>query len=890
VLLVLVFVLITAFLRDFRAEGAGFEQEGALLLLYHLSRLGLAVFITTFCFVAGYRALELIRVNPQELFGGARKTFILCFFFGATLYGIVFTVLGLAGLISLEIGLAFTIPVLLFCYRPLKALIDEFLKADARQLLCDTQASEFSVWFVILMAVGTALIFFLTRTVFIAVFDPNIWEHYLHYYRAVLASGSTQPNEVWHHFYATKGAGLIFLANVLSDIFGAQIVSACFVIVAAVIILDLLLEYSRSTIWAFFGVMLFFTFMYGQMPDGATFKHHGVILGYMSFTLWGSVWIQQATARQFRPLMIVLVLSLAYFSFYQPAAIVLLLPAFLLLVLMNVALQSYTHLRSFLFLACGVFAGSALVFGTNWVLTGLPEVTPMRWTWAIADRAKVAEVFGTGGIEFFIAMNNDLATAYDWSFKRTWKVLRYPLPTAVVYLSLLGILIVLIRNHTRDTVPKEGKFLVLLAAFILPLSAFAQAVQSVSVDRVALYSIVFTTLASVVALKLLIDVCVGIKVWHAPSMLKRLADINIGDNACHVASMVVIVFGIGLAMVHGWKSIGKQQRAVIYKYVSGAISLKESMRAVESFRVPLGRRPQGTSIDAMSAFRKTIRRDGRILGLTYDVGFSYALPSGGIVSEPTYSLIRNPERILAEKPDWVAEYLRERDIRYLTLNLQRKLFSTIAFTSLFDSSEITRFFSVAYEEGDFFVLTWRENDQEKQFSPYLLTLIDLKRSGVLNYPFSQRFANLVISHDQAVSSLVDYEITRDAFLKDVEKAFIIEVLPQLSLEASRTLLRHVLEAGKDAVESAEPGSVLFMEPAKSRLRQSLNARGDTTVPMEIHERISKKELKERFLVLFRDTIYKEYISELGSELASLSRRCDERFPFATKYPTDATCN
>lgn len=856
VLLVLLFISIVAFLREFRPEAAGFEQKGPLLLLYHVSRLGLAFYITILCYSAGYRALELFQVSPRGLFNSARQTFILCFFFGASLYGIAFTVLGLAGLISLESGLASTIPVLLFSYSPLRGLLKEFLEAEARQPFFDTHASPFFTGAVILVAVGAALLFLLTRVVFIAVYDPNIWEHYLHYYRAVLASGSTQPNEVWHHFYASKGAGLIFLANVLSDFFGAQLVSACFVVVAGVIILDLLLEYCRSTSWAFLGVMLFFTFLSGDVSDGAMFKHHLVLLGYVSFALWGSVWLQQATAGQSRPLMVAFVVSLVYLGFYLPVTAVIFPAAFLLVALASVMLHVKARLYWFLTLACVVFAGAALDFVTNWVLTGLIELTPIRWFWVIADRVKVERVFGTGGIEFFLAMNNDLSPQYDWSFSRAWKILRYPVPrdsvgVAAVLLTLLGVLVLLVQQRTRETVSNWVKCLAYLAAFILPLSAFAQAVQTVAVDRMALYSIVFTTLAGVVIWKTLVDTCVVSRLWHA-------------------ATLVIVVCGMAAAFVQATRSTNGQ-RSIIYQYAKGGISLKDSFEAIES---RLHESTTGISISAMSEFRRTIRPDERILRLAYDAGFSYALPGEGIVSEPTYSLIRNPRKMLTEKSNEVADYLRDRKIGYFTLNLQSRLFSTIAFTSLFDVREMPRYFSVVDEDGDFFILTWRRSGQEKPLPDYLLTVFELKRTGVLHFPFTDRFAMLVTNGDQLVDSVAGFEKARDEFRKDLDKAFGAEVLPLVSLDSSKALLCRILDAGKDAVDGA-------------LVRRMLDAGGGH---VGIRGSVSERKLKARFVRLFRDAIYREYEVEVGSELASLFRRCDERVPFARNYPADATCD
>jgi hypothetical protein len=97
----------------------------------------------------------------------------------------------------------------------------------------------------------------------------------------------------------------------------------------------------------------------------------------------------------------------------------------------------------------------------------------------------------------------------------------------------------------------------------------------------------------------------------------------------------------------------------------------------------------------MLEFHKTVADPGRILSLVYDPGYAYLLPAGGIVSEPTYGLIRNRAEIFAKAADDVARYLRERNISHFAINLRRPLFSTIAFTALFDAGEMRTHFSVA---------------------------------------------------------------------------------------------------------------------------------------------------------------------------------------------------
>ena len=308
------------FLREFHPEAGGFEQEGAWLLLYNLSRLGLMLFLVLLCYSAGYLALHVLSFDLSGRFRHPRRLFILCFFLGASLYGILFAVLGLAGLISLGAGLTCTLPVLVFSYEPVRALLDENSHAYGGLVPSNTRENPFVQRGAIVIAVGTGVLVVLTRVVFLGTIDNNIWEHYLHYYREVLAGGSTLPNEVWHHFYACKGAGLIFLANVLSDFFGVQLVSGCFIAVSGLIILDLLLEYCGSLTWACLGVTLFFAFLFGDVSAGAMFQSHGLLLGYASLALWGGIWLQRIAENSLQPLRVVLLVSLTYLGFYMPIA------------------------------------------------------------------------------------------------------------------------------------------------------------------------------------------------------------------------------------------------------------------------------------------------------------------------------------------------------------------------------------------------------------------------------------------------------------------------------------------------------------------------------------------------------------------------------------------
>jgi hypothetical protein len=922
------FLLVVFLLRTFHPEGAGFERKGLALVTYHLCRLALVFYLVALNYGVGYRAFEILRISPIATFGSARKAFILCFFFGATLYGALFTALGLAGLINLTTALVCTVPILFLSIRPVAELANGVGMEFADASVMDPYAGKYTVRLVALVVVGAALLFLTTDVVFVAVYDPNIWEHYLHYYRAVLHTGSTLPGEVWHHFYASKAAGLILLTDVLGDYFGAQIVSACFVIAATIVIVDILFAYCESASWVLFGAAVFLLFMCGDAVSGAMFKHHVVLLGYASFALWGAVQLQEPSKAQRKPLMIALVGAMFYLGFYLPVTGVLFPAAFLFAGIANLIFRDRQNIYPLLTVALAVMAGAVLVFGVNWILTGLPELTPIRLIWSFADHAKAEKTFGLGGIQFFLRNNNDVNAEYDGSLHLIWHVLRYPVPVAALAATLIGGIFVLVHDLVFRPVHRSLKLLAYLVAFVLPLSAFAQVMQSTNVtQRMGLFSIVFTTMAVVVIWKRLVDLCPGLTLCAyelvtslrlgpkdvvafnpeaSPISMGRFHPVWIRVVAFQSRMLsfftwrrffgpaISLVVGAGLAAFEFSHSTDNLlgYRFAIAQFASGRMSMKDTFSKIEEseFNAPF----TGITVKEMLAYRKTAVRDHeRILRLTYDGGFAYSLPGDGIVSEPTYALVDDPAKTYAASPNDVEQYLRNRNIAHFTINLKRPLFSTFAFTSLFDPSEMPKHFRVSYEDDDKFILTWREdNSPDATIPDYLLNRLDLKRAAVLSYPFTDHFAGRVIdgclplpdcrrgdtldvelapAGVGQIDSIIAYQKAHGDVLANLDD--VLEgMLSRLSMNSSREMLVEIWGPARHWL-------------AQLPVRAFLKVRREPREGYSVTHFIPERELKMRMLEIFRDELRKEYLAELGPDFAALAESWDERVPYGKDYPS-----
>ena len=76
---------------------------------------------------------------------------------------------------------------------------------------------------------------------------------------------------------------------------------------------------------------------------------------------------------------------------------------------------------------------------------------------------------------------------------------------------------------------------------------------------------------------------------------------------------------------------------------------------------------------------------------------------------------------------------------HVMVNFNDWMFTSLAFSRLFNSENLSRYFRVVSEDRGTFLLTWRESGQEENIPEDLIRFLDLKRSAVLLYPFSDQF-------------------------------------------------------------------------------------------------------------------------------------------------------
>ena len=256
------------------------------------------------------------------------------------------------------------------------------LSADVQAL----RASSIAYRALTLLLALIALAFALTRGIY-PLGGHDYYSHYFPYLTEVLRQQSLQPNEVWQHFYVSKGLTLYFFAMILTDPLAPALVTTALVGMGSWIVVVLLRRATASKFLPLAGGMLFIIFFVIGNDDLE--KQHDVT----AFLLLGAVWISirllSDSVSNRRLWIVALHCAVA-------VAILITLPLGGLVGLYMAGFAVFHALRrqwTHAIIAVGVCVTAAVcilsVATINYAYTGLPYDQGMLYFWSYADLNKI---------------------------------------------------------------------------------------------------------------------------------------------------------------------------------------------------------------------------------------------------------------------------------------------------------------------------------------------------------------------------------------------------------------------------------------------------------------------------------------------------------------------
>lgn len=678
----------------------------------------LAVFIFGACFTLGALLVRIWDRNPHQFEMGHPHIGIACFFLGASVFGLVGTVIGIAGVLNFPSVLALMCPLIFLIPSYVNpfvgALLWKIRKFFSRQDTISLTIHIFLAWYLLLLVIVS----FVWKGLYPASAEGDVWNHYLPYYREVLQTGSVGPGEVWGHYWASKAAGLTHLVGALSDEFSAQLVSWVLIVMATLIVIELLRSTVRNAAWGLFGGVIFLSGVMADPAIGAFLRHHAAATAFISFLIWASIQIL-APHSPYRKTVFASALIVMFYTGLYLAQIAPLLIAFIgvLLVTGMVIQRARFAVKPFTGLLFAVIFGMLVEFVTSYISAGMPSLVTVRLFWPISDQEKFGSIVGNSGILYYIFADNDnhpLDASWEWVV-RGFRLQHFLLLLAGTLGMALVAILSRIRRVNRDQQPLRRNYVpvAVLGAFLI-LSLIPPFVfRNEALVRLYLFLNFLVPVFVLLILKEVTDT-------GTENMFKR---IWVGG---YLIAMSLLIVWNGL-----WPL--EEHIKASWSYVTGRLSTSDALKKTAAFY----KEPE--RFDFLKMARKNIGPEPKIFTFTYAPGPGDAFPRPGMMSEPTYSLGPHYLELIFGDPEQAAQLLREKGIDYFHFSFKGDLFTGLAFSNLFRADNLPRYFKLAYRDGDQYLLTWRGSDDVLPLPSEFIEILELRQKAVLVYPFKKEY-------------------------------------------------------------------------------------------------------------------------------------------------------
>ena len=279
-----------------------FFDTGAIVFADNVVRIVFVGIFSWLIYAPGAAVVALVTTPDQRaaLFPAERA--VLGFGIGVGIWHVVMLILGVLDLYYRAVMVGLCLAVLVASARHFghvavagcRALADRFTALRQRR------ASPQEVG-AILIAVAAAWV--LLRRGLFPGGSGDYYTHYFYYYLEVLKNHGLAPNDVWYHYYYSKGSGLVFLGMLLTDPEAPALTTFPCVLFAAVAIATLAARMAPGSLWPAAGALIYLLYYLLSFNDigGSEFqKDHEEIAALVVLTAWALCMERCAPPRPFR--------------------------------------------------------------------------------------------------------------------------------------------------------------------------------------------------------------------------------------------------------------------------------------------------------------------------------------------------------------------------------------------------------------------------------------------------------------------------------------------------------------------------------------------------------------------------------------------------------------
>src|SRR3984957_12082037 len=530
----------------------------------------------------------------------------------------------------------------------------------------------------------------------------DYYTHYFYYYLDVLKNHGLAPNDVWYHYYYSKGSGLAFLGMLLTDPEAPALTTYPCVVFAAVAIATLVARMAPNSLWPAAGavIYLFYYLVSFSADGGGQFqKDHEEVAALVALTAWALCMERRAAApRPFRIMAAATAIATALVT--PPIAI--LLGFFVgLLAAWSMVWRRWSDMWGYSLVVAAIASAVLAVFVVSYLQTGLASDQALDLMLRFADPARL-DRWGVIPQIIAVAWIRDNYLQWEQPFGRAtlqeivdfmrlrflWPFLTGPL-IAVVVLRMSGAL-----SGWRLTAPRDARSAALSKQTVWRLVALVLLLAIVAVVVGRAQSLSFARLSSFFV-PVLVMLAIAGSVWALSWPLTRRDDAVL---RLIVPGLLLVGTLVAWQSQAHWTAPLRRETANAMQFFAGSYSLAEAYSHANSPH------PFGAINPGALAAAQQLPYGTPIWSTNVD---SYCMVPGCLIeSVISFKMSGRLDEILGGDPELAKLRLQQVGLNYFLFMKDYRMIDLLPFSRLFAPETIGRYLGVKWSDGSTYLLTW----------------------------------------------------------------------------------------------------------------------------------------------------------------------------------------
>jgi hypothetical protein len=673
-----------------------FFAHGLSVLIYNVVRIVFLFLFAWLVYAPGSAIAALI--TPDRIYATIPpiERAIVGFGLGVAVWEILMLLLGEAGFYYRSIAAGVSAVVLIASARHFGAIV----KVSYRNSIHLRRHVRISVVLSIAAVLVASIVLLLVRGLYPGG-GHDYYTHYFYYYIQVLKNHGLAPNDVWYHYYYSRGYGLCFLGMLLTDPEAAELVTFCCVTFAAIAVIALIDRVAPDSFWPAGGALLYL--LYNLIPisrsmGGAFQEDHETVSALVVLLIWGLCMAHRGSARPY--LYVTALVGVAATIITQPVGIV--FTAYFALRSAVAMLKRQWSTFSRYALVTAVIGLTLLgIYGLNYAQTGLATDQPLGLMLRFAD---ISRLDGWGVIPQLIIIMWTREN-YKAFLPTTPELLSFFLraaafwPLLAAYIVALGTKYIpvalngknqsptdLLTDTTAESrrVPDVLVCLTSVLTVLLVISLSVGQLQNVSFERFSSFYIpLLVLLTAALCGQLMLQ---PLKIWQSV-VLKR------------VLPLILVIGTIALWQSnYNWISRAENLVSSSVRFFDGRYSLADAYGDQDA-QASYG----GINPEAAAAWRHA--EAGSPIWST-NIGSYCMIPGCWIESVVSFKISPHLVQILTGSPEQAKRLLQEAGINYFLIIKSEQLIDVLVYSRLFAANNISQYLGIKWTDGNAFLLTW----------------------------------------------------------------------------------------------------------------------------------------------------------------------------------------